>query len=100
MKKRLIPLISTCLLLGSVNSVFADVYVEGYYRSDGTYVRPHMRSSPDGVKWNNYGPSQRSIELMNPHLRDYDGDGISNSYDFDDDNDGWFDDYDSNQYGR
>lgn len=49
MKKRLIPLISTCLLLGSVNSVFADVYVEGYYRSDGTYVRPHMRSSPDGV---------------------------------------------------
>jgi len=30
------------------------VSVRGYYRKDGTYVRPHMRSSPDGNFWNNW----------------------------------------------
>jgi len=24
-----------------------DVHVKGYYRSDGTYVQPHMRYTPD-----------------------------------------------------
>ena len=41
---------------------FVDAYVsvKGYYRSDGTYVRPHVRSEPNGVKYDNYGykPSQ------------------------------------------
>ena len=32
-----------------------DVYVHGYSRSDGTYVRPHYRSAPDGNPYNNYG---------------------------------------------
>lgn len=32
----------------------ADVRVRGYYRKDGTYVRPHMRSDPDGVFENNW----------------------------------------------
>lgn len=27
--------------------------VEGYYRSDGTYVRGHMRSNPNGNSFNN-----------------------------------------------
>ena len=30
------------------------VYVRGYYRSDGTYVRPHYRTVPDGNPLNNY----------------------------------------------
>jgi hypothetical protein len=77
-----------------------DVYVGGYYRKDGTYVRPHVRSSPDGYKWNNYGPSRNSGELMNPRSRDYDGDGIPNYLDRDSDNDGTVDDYDSNPYGK
>ena len=77
-----------------------DVYVDGYYRNDGTYVRPHVRSSPDGVKWNNYGPSQNSYQLMNPRSRDHDRDGTSNYLDFDSDNDGLFDDRDSNPYGK
>jgi len=35
--------------------VFAeDVWVNGYYRKDGTYVRPHYRSAPDGNVWNNW----------------------------------------------
>ncbi len=31
-----------------------DVNVEGYYRKDGTYVQPHVRSAPDGNPYNNY----------------------------------------------
>lgn len=30
------------------------VSVRGYYRSNGTYVAPHHRSSPDGNFWNNW----------------------------------------------
>jgi len=32
----------------------AQVYVEGYYRKNGTYVEPHYRSSPDKNPYNNY----------------------------------------------
>jgi len=41
-------------------TVEAYVKVKGYYRKDGTYVRPHVRSNPNGVKYDNYGykPSQ------------------------------------------
>ena len=28
-----------------------DVHVKGYYRKDGTYVRPHTRSKPSKRKW-------------------------------------------------
>jgi len=30
------------------------VYVRGYFRKDGTYVRPHYRTAPDGNPFNNY----------------------------------------------
>src|ERR1700744_3093124 len=30
------------------------VHVKGYYRSNGTYVQPYTRSSPDGNPYNNY----------------------------------------------
>ncbi len=33
---------------------FSQVRVRGYVRKNGTYVRPHIRSSPDGILWNNY----------------------------------------------
>lgn len=32
----------------------AQVHVRGYYRKDGTYVRPHVRSNPDGNPSNNW----------------------------------------------
>lgn len=32
----------------------AQVHVRGHYRSNGTYVQPHYRSSPDGNPYNNY----------------------------------------------
>lgn len=37
-----------------ITSVFADVYVKGYTKSNGTYVAPHYRSSPDGNPYNNW----------------------------------------------
>ena len=33
---------------------FADVYVNGYAKRNGTYVQPHYRSSPDNTSTNNY----------------------------------------------
>jgi hypothetical protein len=97
--------IKNALLLGGaiallpVVGVAGDVYVDGYYRSDGTYVRPHYRSSPDDSISNNYGPSTNSNQLLNPRSRDYDRDGTSNYLDLDSDNDGYMDEYDSNPYG-
>lgn len=43
----LVALISTEFLSAQVN-------VRGYYRKDGTYVRPHVRSNPDGNPYNNW----------------------------------------------
>ncbi|MCK4487150.1 MAG: hypothetical protein KAU38_10365 [Desulfobacterales bacterium] len=44
-----------CILVMFAGTAFAgDVYVRGYYRSNGTYVRPHYRSAPDGNSWNNW----------------------------------------------
>ena len=34
--------------------VFANVYVKGYYRSNGTYVDPHYRTSPNSTISDNY----------------------------------------------
>ncbi|MBM0636862.1 hypothetical protein LNU06_01620 [Campylobacter sp. VicNov18] len=34
-------------------SAFADVYVNGYYRKDGTYVEPHYRSNPNDTTYDN-----------------------------------------------
>ncbi len=37
---------------------FADVYVNGYYRSNGTYVDPHYRSDPNHTasdNWSSWG---------------------------------------------
>ena len=32
----------------------ADTFVDGHFRSDGTYVQPHWRSNPDGNFSNNW----------------------------------------------
>lgn len=34
--------------------VWADTFVRGYTRKDGTYVQPHYRSNPDGNRFNNF----------------------------------------------
>ena len=38
----------------SVTPALADEYVNGYYRSSGTYVQPYYRSSPNGNPYDNY----------------------------------------------
>jgi peptidoglycan hydrolase-like protein with peptidoglycan-binding domain len=50
----------TVVMTLSALSAEAYVSVKGYYRSDGTYVAPHVRSNPNGLKYDNYGykPSQ------------------------------------------
>ena len=100
MKKSILLFALLFFVASFAQEVFArDVSVRGYTRKDGTYVRPHIRSSPDSSRANNYGPSRNSDELMNPKARDSDGDGTPNSLDNDDDNDGVPDDQDKSQYG-
>jgi len=62
-----------------------DVYVPGYYRKDGTYVRPHYRSRPDSNPYNNFSfpgnvnPYTGKVAPGNPdtYLRNYQGRGIN-----------------------
>jgi hypothetical protein len=44
-------------LLLSLSSAWADQYVHGYYRNNGTYVQPYYRSSPDSSYNNNWSVS-------------------------------------------
>tara|TARA_B100001079_G_C15973813_1_gene324499 strand:- start:194 stop:442 length:249 start_codon:yes stop_codon:yes gene_type:complete len=54
MKKLLLVII---LVFFTIGSVFADTWVNGYYRSDGTYVQGHYRSSPNSSKQDNWSTS-------------------------------------------
>jgi hypothetical protein len=65
MRHSLLWLIVVALLLGLFVPALAgdDVYVNGYYRRDGTYVQPHMRSAPDSSYNNNWSTSPN----VNPH---------------------------------
>jgi hypothetical protein len=64
--------------LACVESASADVWVRGYVRSNGTYVRPHYRSNPDGNFWNNWSTypnvnpyTGRTGTLRTPSYRSY-----------------------------
>lgn len=47
-------IIALALVAAFATPALADQYVRGYTRSDGTYVQPYHRSSPDGNPYNNY----------------------------------------------
>lgn len=49
---RLVALVALATVM--VGTVEAQVRVNGYTRSDGTYVAPHMRSAPDSSRVNNW----------------------------------------------
>jgi len=51
MKKILILLVVFVMYCGVA---FADTYVKGYYRKDGTYVQPHYRSDSNGTYRDNW----------------------------------------------
>ncbi|MBI4133578.1 hypothetical protein HY478_03115 [Candidatus Uhrbacteria bacterium] len=90
---RLIFTVSAVLAFATV-VLAGDVHVRGYYRSDGTYVRPHVRNAPNASRSDNYGrPSASDRAFGVPaQQRDYDGNGTLNQFDSDDDNDGVLDD--------
>lgn len=47
-------LILTAVLIAIAAPAFADEYVNGYYRQNGTYVEPYHRTAPDNSLYNNY----------------------------------------------
>ena len=55
-----------------LETAFSQTYVQGYYRSDGTYVAPHWRSSPNrsyNDNWSvkpNYNPYKGKSGTRNP----------------------------------
>jgi hypothetical protein len=53
--------LAAAVLLPSMTS--AQVYVHGYYKSNGTYVAPHYRSAPDGNPYNNWS----TVGNVNPY---------------------------------
>jgi opacity protein-like surface antigen len=53
MKKILFLLVLASLIIPVAEA--RDVYVDGYYRSDGRYVEPHYRSSPNSTQSDNWG---------------------------------------------
>ena len=65
-------IISIVFALTLINTVAADVWVDGYFRNDGTYVQGHYRSSPDSSVTNSWSYSGNT----NP----YTGEVGSNSY--------------------
>lgn len=46
--------LAAAIMLLSVQVFARDVHVNGYTRSDGTYVQPHYRTAPDSTRTNNY----------------------------------------------
>jgi hypothetical protein len=61
MRKIFVAVVSVFLLFSS--SAFADQHVHGYYRSNGTYVQPYYRSSPNGTVTDNFSYKGN----VNPH---------------------------------
>ena len=47
-------LISILFLVFGLLFAQSKVYVQGYYRTDGTYVKGHYRTAPDSNPYNNY----------------------------------------------
>ena len=51
MKKLVLAMLATALIAPAVS---AQTRVNGYYRSNGTYVAPHYRSTPNSTTSDNY----------------------------------------------
>ncbi len=54
MKKLIILALVVLSIITFLTRAYADVWVRGYYRNNGTYVAPHYRSNPDGNCRNNW----------------------------------------------
>lgn len=58
MKKILFLLVLASLIIPVVEA--RDVRVDGYYKSNGTYVEPHYRTSPNNTQSDNWGTKGNS----------------------------------------
>lgn len=73
-------------LLSATAAFARDVHVDGYYRSNGTYVQPHTRTAPDSNPYNNYStrgntnPYTGQAGTVDPYRSNSYGSGHSNSY--------------------
>jgi len=47
-------ILATSALLLTFGTATADEYIHGYTRSNGTYVEPHYRSSPNNTAYDNW----------------------------------------------
>lgn len=56
-------LIALSIVLFAAFGSFAQTYVNGYTRSNGTFVEPHYRSSPNNTKFDNYS----TLGNVNPY---------------------------------
>jgi len=54
---------SLVLILMGTSFLLSNVYVKGYFKSNGTYVAPHFRSDPDKNFYNNWS----TIGNYNPY---------------------------------
>jgi hypothetical protein len=81
--KLFISILAFFVFLTSVSFANAYVSVDGYYRNDGTYVEPYVRSEPNGVRYDNYGYD--GGDLYNDSYNDpsYSSDWNSPSWDTD-----------------
>jgi len=65
------------LLFLTATNVYADTYVRGYTKNNGTYVAPHYRSSPNSTKSDNWStrgnvnPYTGSIGTKSPYSSTY-----------------------------
>lgn len=55
MKKVIVA--SCALFAGFAAFAQSTTYVDGYIKGDGTYVAPHIRTSPNSIKSDNYSTS-------------------------------------------
>lgn len=65
------------------------VYVNGYYRSNGTYVQPHYRTSPNNTVYDNWSTY--------PNVNPYTGQTGTNHYNYNSNNNS---NYNYNQYNN
>lgn len=88
MKLLLTVLFSATLIFGFAGQADADVWVNGYTRSNGTYVQGHYRSSPDSSPYNNYSypgntnPYTGATATGNPstYLKNYSSTSLTPTY--------------------
>lgn len=82
MRKTLIMIIAVQVL--NANFAYADlsdIYIDPYYRQDGTKVEGHYRTFPDNIPYNNYSfpgnTNPYTNELVSPNQCSYEHHGVT-----------------------